>query len=357
MKCAVFSGDCVVSQIDYANRTATVTWTPSPYNGSYGIIFGVGNDNSYTSTRSSIQWQGELGENPVAEEVEVTRYYGVLNENRRYGSIRAHAVEVNATDDYRIEVTSASFDPYIALRRNSVTLSDSNSSPSIIERELDPTSRYSLYIGTNPLREFDLLYGRYVNELSSDFGIGDGLYEIRVFRKIGDPIEVTTDNLANFVTDLRVESGSANGAFIPGVGPIPMKIIATVFANSETYEVDVSADEYGASIVSQNSDLVEPVGNGFLQPTGVGDTSVDITLGSISINVPVSIIEQTDDPVSLLALSKPQVLYAGASKGLIWLKIDSDAPLSIVEMSWESTDFDYLETYYHNSSQYFFEAG
>jgi hypothetical protein len=186
VKCAVISGDCMVTNVDHVNRTATVHWTPPEYSGDYGIVFAVGNHNSYTSTRARVHWQGSLGENPQSEELEIGRFYGVLAQNGLYGSVQHHNLAISASSFYRYEVSSIGFAPQ-AYVFNSYFEDDTDDRPEVFENELYALGNYSLTIGSYPLGLVDAWPYDWINT-NPPASIGDGLYEIRAYRLFGRPV-------------------------------------------------------------------------------------------------------------------------------------------------------------------------
>jgi hypothetical protein len=204
VKCAVIVGDCVVTDVNHANRTATVNWRPSEYSGTYGIMFALGNSNSFVSTRARLRWQGALGENLQPQEIEVDRFYGVLAENGLYGSVQHHVLSIDSNSVYRYEVTSSGFASQIHLHQYEKESSsrwarwvwmlreDSNATPDVFEDRLTGGLASQLSLGSFPLGISDADRWNYVNSTEGPL-IGDGLYEIRGYQILGgtdtEPVE------------------------------------------------------------------------------------------------------------------------------------------------------------------------
>ena len=188
VKCAVISGSCEVSNIDYVNRTATVLWSPSDFDNDHGIVIGVGNHNSYTSIRNRVRGRG-TGESPAPVEREIDRFHGVLADNFLYGSVQHFDLDIRESGTYRVEASASGFVPEVYLVRFGA-LGDRNESPSIAESGLFADDEYSLSIGQAPLESYDA--GRFDNRNFSEgpSELGNGLYEIRVYRVYdGTPID------------------------------------------------------------------------------------------------------------------------------------------------------------------------
>ena len=190
--CAVVVGECTVTSVDMGNRTATVVWMPSDYSGTYGIMFALGNSNSFVSTRARLNWQGALGENPQPLAIEVDRFYGVLPANGLYGSVQHRLLSIGSSAGYRYEATSNGFTPEIYVQQYEAPrywwqrgswqfIDDYNGSDSVFEGFLEGGVDSQLSIGSSPLNSVD---ADRIDNINYNEGpeFSDGLYEIRGYR-------------------------------------------------------------------------------------------------------------------------------------------------------------------------------
>jgi hypothetical protein len=147
-----------------------------------------------------LHWQGALGENTSPLEIEVDRFYGVLAESGLYGSIQHHELSINATSNYRYEVTSSSFASQIYLfnRERSRFFrswnlnADSNLSPDIFENPLVKNMDFDLSVGSFPLNSSDAVPDEFLNP-GAGSPVGDGLYEIRGYRIFGETVSAPAE--------------------------------------------------------------------------------------------------------------------------------------------------------------------
>jgi len=193
--CGVVAGNCTVTNVDFIAKTASVSWTPSIYSGDYGIVFGVGNEQSTVGTRANINWVTSQGENPAPERILLDSYIGAVQPNLSAESIAYFNMSNDKRKNIRIEVDSASFNTHLYLMSSSgssgfdnfIDNDDFNGALSSIDTSVFAWD-YVIGIGNSLLPVSDVTSRSNINTNTTSGGIGNGLFEIRVYELPGDDL-------------------------------------------------------------------------------------------------------------------------------------------------------------------------
>ncbi len=193
--CGVIAGNCTITNVDFIARTANVSWTPSIYSGDYGIVFGLGNEQSTIGTRASINWVTSLGGNPEPEMILVNTFIDAIQANLTAGSIAYLNMQNDKRKNIRIEVDSASFNTHLYLLSSSsnsgfdnfIDNDDFNGALSSIDTSIF-AGDYNIGIGNSLLPVSDVTSRSNTNTNTASGNIGNGLFEIRVYELLGDDL-------------------------------------------------------------------------------------------------------------------------------------------------------------------------
>ncbi|VAW72131.1 hypothetical protein MNBD_GAMMA10-1934 [hydrothermal vent metagenome] len=195
--CGVVVGDCTVTSVDFAARTASVSWTPSVFSGDYGIVFTIGNEQSTIGTRTNIDWVTAQGENPEPERILLNSYIGTIKPNLSTGSIAYFRMLSNKRQNIRVEVRSASFNTHLyVLSPNASSggfndFADNDDFNDGLLSSIDTSvfaGEYSLGIGNSILSVLDATSAGNINSSPASGDIGNGLFEIKVYELLGDEL-------------------------------------------------------------------------------------------------------------------------------------------------------------------------
>jgi len=196
--CGVVVGDCTVTDVDFAARTASVSWTPSVFSGDYGIVFAVGNEQSTLGTRARVDWVTGQGENPEPERILLNSFIGAIRPNLSPWSISNFRMFSNKRQNIRVEVSSASFNTHLYILSPVIFAEGNTGFSDFVDNDdfndsllssIDTSifaGEYALAIGNSILSPADATDG--INSSTNSGDIGNGLFEIKVYELLGNDL-------------------------------------------------------------------------------------------------------------------------------------------------------------------------
>lgn len=131
----------------------------------------------------------------------------------------------------------------------------------------------------------------------------------------GDISSAVTSIVVN-PSDILIDLDAAND--------ISLEVKATAEAGGRQYQLTVSEDRFGTQYVSNDSSIIESLGDGQFALRKDGETSIDVTLGAASANIPVKINPGVGPQGAwrLRPMLPAQRLYAGSNHAKLWLEYE-----------------------------------